>query len=278
MNLKQIRAEIQSSLAENSIETPGNISLLLLSHLLNKPKSWVLAHPEFEIAIGTHYALQTALDRLLQGVPLPHILGEWEFYGRPFIVSPDVLIPRPETELLIDRALALASGIDTPRIVDVGTGSGAIAVTLAAELPQANVIATDISRPALLIARQNAQKHLTRPLPLVQADLLQPLSGTFDLICANLPYIPSRSLQDLPVAQWEPVLALDGGPSGLDLIESLLHQARSRLAPSGHILLEIESSLGAETLSLAQAVFPNGDVHLHQDLAGKDRLVEIKSP
>ena len=167
--------------------------------------------------------------------------------------------------------------MDHPRIVDVGTGSGAIAVTLAAELTQASGIATDLSRPALQIAHQNAQRHLTKALPFVQADLLQPLSAHFDLICANLPYIPTRILQDLPVAQWEPVLALDGGSSGLELIETLLHQALNRLAPSGCILLEIESSLGAETLSLAKSVLPNAEIYLHQDLAGKDRLVEIKS-
>ncbi len=245
---------------------------------MNKPKAWVLAHPEFEITIDEHHALQAALDQLLQGVPLPHVLGEWEFFSRSFIVSPDVLIPRPETELLIERALTLAAEIDHPRIVDVGTGSGAIAITLAAELPQAIVIATDISQLALHIARQNAQRHLPKALPFVQADLLQPLSAPFDLICANLPYIPTRTMQDLPVAQWEPVLALDGGSSGLDLIEPLLNQSLSRLAQSGCILLEIESSLGAETLSLAKSVLPNAEIHLHQDLAGKDRLVEIKSP
>ncbi|QRN84367.1 peptide chain release factor N(5)-glutamine methyltransferase [Chloroflexota bacterium] len=278
MNLKQIRADIQTSLAENDFETPGNISLLLFSHLLNKPKAWVLAHPEFEITTDEHHALQAALDQLLQGVPLPHLLGEWEFFGRSFIVSPNVLIPRPETELLVERALTLAAEMDHPRIVDVGTGSGAIALTLAAELPQAKVIAIDISRPTLRIARQNAQKHFNKPFPLVQGNLLQPLSGPFDLICANLPYIPTRTLQDLPVAQWEPVLALDGGPSGLDLIEALLHQALSRIAPSGCILLEIESSLGAETLSLAKSVFPIAEIHLHQDLTGNDRLVEIEFP
>ena len=189
-----------------------------------------------------------------------------------------MLIPRPETELLIERALTLAAGIGHPRIVDIGTGSGAIAVTLAAELPQASVIATDISGPALKIARQNAQRHLPKALPLVQANLLQPLSAPFNLICANLPYIPTRTMQDLPVAHWEPVLALDGGSSGLDLIKPLLHQSLCRIAQSGCILLEIESSLGAETLSLAKSVLPNAEIHLNQDLAGKDRLVEIKFP
>ena len=276
INLKQIRAAIQTSLAEKNFETPGNISLLLFSHVLGKPKTWLLTHPEVELTSDEIHTLQSALERLLQGVPLPHLLGEWEFYGRSFIVSPDVLIPRSETELLVERALALAARFDRPLIIDVGTGSGAIAVSLAAALPRASLLATDISREALSIARRNAQRHLQGELPLVQADLLQPFSAKFNLICANLPYIPTRTLADLPVSQWEPSLALDGGASGLDLIERLLHQALSRLAPGGIILLEIESSLGPATLSLAESIFPGTAIHLHQDLAGKDRLAEIQ--
>jgi release factor glutamine methyltransferase len=278
IKLKQIRAAIQTSLAEHHFETPGNISLLLLSHTLGEPKTWVLAHPEFELNSDEIHTLQSALERLLQGVPLPHLLGEWDFYGRSFSVSADVLIPRPETELLVKRALTLAARFDRPLIADVGTGSGDIAVTLAAALPRAYVLATDISRPALAIARRNAQRHLQSDLPLVQADLLQPFSSKFNLICANLPYIPTRTLATLTVAQWEPSLALDGGVSGLDLIEKLLHQALRRLAPGGIILLEIESSLGPATLSLAESIFPAAEIHLHQDLAGKDRLVEIQMP
>lgn len=235
----------------------------------------MLAHPEIEITSEEHHTLQSALDRLLQGVPLPHVLGQWEFYGRTFMVSPDVLIPRPETELLVERALTLTTGLTQPRIVDVGTGSGAIAITLAAESPQACVLATDISRPALQIAQPNAQHHSINDLTLIQADLMQPLTGPFDLICANLPYIPTQTLRRLSVAKWEPVLALDGGASGLDLIDRLLHQAIRRLTPKGAILLEIESSLGRETLSLAKSIFPKAKINLYQDLAGKDRLVEV---
>ena len=122
IKLKQVRAEIQSTLAAQDFETPGNLSLLLLGQALNQPKTWLLTHPEVEIQTKEFSALQKALNRLLQGVPLPHILGEWEFYGRPFLVSPEVLIPRPETELLVERAIALASRLPRPLIADVGTG------------------------------------------------------------------------------------------------------------------------------------------------------------
>ena len=256
---------------------PGNLSLLLLGQALSQPKTWLLTHPEVEIQPDEFNTLQKALSRLLQGVPLPHILGEWEFYGRPFIVSPSVLIPRPETELLVERAIALARPLPHPLIADVGTGSGAIAVTLAANLPQAALIATDISRPALTIARQNASRHAASSIRFLQADLLQPLAAPFDLICANLPYIPTATLQGLAVAQWEPTLALDGGPSGLDLIDQLLRQAQARLAPAGSLLLEIEATLGQATLSLARSVFPHAEIHVRQDLAGRDRLIEVHS-
>ena len=257
------------------IETPGNISLLLLSHTLGQAKTWLLTHPEYDLTIDEFSTLQKALGQLLQGVPLPHILGEWEFYGRSFIVSPDVLIPRPETELLVERALTIAESLPHPLIADVGTGSGAIAISLAASLPQATLIATDISLTALSIARRNANRHSQQAIHFLQTNLIQPIATQFDLICANLPYIPTTTLGELEVTRWEPRLALDGGVSGLDLIERLLHMAQTRLTPEGVLLLEIESTLGQESLSLAKSHFPPTQVTLHQDWAGKDRLIEV---
>jgi release factor glutamine methyltransferase len=206
---------------------------------------------------------------------LPHILGEWAFYGRNFKVTPDVLIPRPETELLVERALVIRARHDHPLVADVGTGSGILAVTLSAECPEATFVATDRSRAALAIARQNAARHGVSQIHFVQTDLLQALTGPFDLICANLPYIPTGTLNELPVARWEPRQALDGGPDGLMLIRKLLSQAQRRLAPGGVILLEIEASTGKPALAAARDAFPDAECILHRDLASKDRLVEI---
>lgn len=205
------------------------------------------------------------------------MLGEWAFFGRSYSVSPAVLIPRPETELLVEQAIALAAELNRPRIADVGCGSGIIAISLAAELPQAQVLALDLSRPTLIVARQNAHRHQVR-VTFLQSDLLQPLKAQFNLICANLPYIPFATLSQLGLAQWEPRLALDGGMTGLDAIRRLITQARSRLAPGGVVLLETEATLGTETLAAAREGFPDAEVTLVQDLAGKDRLVEIKTP
>ena len=247
----------------------------MLCHALNRPKTWVLTHGEYLLNNSENHTLQSNVERLLQGVPLPYILGEWEFFGRRFEVSPAVLIPRPETELLVERAIQFAAALDHPLIVDVGCGSGIIGISLAAALPRAIVLAIDLSRPALEITRRNAIRHKVS-LGLLQADLLQPLGARFDLICANLPYIPTATLNQLSVTRWEPRLALDGGDSGVALIQKLLSQAQIRLAPGGTLLMEIEATLGQKTQSLAKAAFPNADVQLFSDLAGKDRLIKVQ--
>ena len=209
---------------------------------------------------------------------MPYLLGAWEFFGRPFIVTPKVLIPRPETELLVELAIAFAKEKGTLSIVDVGTGSGIIAVSLAAELPKTSVTAIDISMPALRIAKKNAQLLHQERIKFAQSDLLTPFKGRFDLICGNLPYIPSQTLEDLPVARWEPKLALNGGSSGLEMIEKLLVQAKKNLARGGMILLEIESSLGEKSQEAAEKLIPEAICQLHQDLAGKDRVLQIQLP
>lgn len=276
INIQQARNHLKEKLAEKESESSTNTSLVLLQHALNQPKSWILAHSEYELTNIQTNSLISSLDQYLQGVPLPYILGYWDFFGRTFTLSRDVLIPRPETELLVEKAIEHALQISNPLIADVGTGSGAIAVSLAGELGSASIIALDISRKALELARKNARQHQQTWIRFVQSDLLTPLQSKFDIICANLPYIPTHTLESLPVVHWEPRLALDGGENGLDLIQRLLIQARSRLSPTGIILLETESSLGQATLNAAADIFPNAHCHLIKDLTGRDRVVEIQ--
>lgn len=250
--------------------------MLLLCQALDRSKSWILAHGEYEPTPDEKRTLERNLRILIEGMPLPHILGEWAFYDKNFSITPDVLIPRPETELLVERAMQHLQKMTRPRIADVGTGSGVIAVTLATESTSASIIALDISRPALTVARGNAQRHHQSSIRFVQSNLLEPFQTQFDLICANLPYIPADKLDDLPVSKWEPRLALDGGEDGLEVINVLLQQAQSRLAPGGVFLLEIEASLGENALKAARAAFPTAKHILHQDLSGHDRLIEIQ--
>lgn len=236
----------------------------------------MLSHSEYEPIPAEHATLLICTEQYLQGVPLPYILGSWEFFGRTFLVTPNVLIPRPETEDLVELALEHARHLHSPRILDVGTGSGCIAVSLAAELPTAIVLGVDLSMAALRVAQHNALHLGQSRVRFLQADLLTPFSAQFDLICANLPYIPSQTLATLAVSSWEPRLALDGGESGLEAIQRLLDQAQSRLAPNGVILLETDSTLGSETLLAAQKAYPHAHHRLIQDLAGLDRIVEIR--
>ena len=276
INIQQAREQLHEKLAVKDIASVSPTSLILLQHAINQPKSWILAHNDFELTTDQKQTLLSSVDEYLQGVPLPYILGHWDFFGRTFTITPHVLIPRPETELLVERAIDHARKIPNPLIADVGTGSGAIAVSLAAELPSAKIIAMDISRAALEVARKNAQQHQQTRIGFIQSDLMAPFQAKFDLICANLPYIPSKTLKSLPIADWEPHLALDGGKSGLDLIQCLLKQAGSRLSPSGVILLETEASLGQATLNTASDAFPAAQCQVIKDLAGHDRIVEIQ--
>ncbi|MBN1145848.1 MAG: peptide chain release factor N(5)-glutamine methyltransferase [Anaerolineales bacterium] len=250
----------------------------LLAHVLGASRAWVLAHPEAAITAGQARALEAALARLEAGEPLPYVLGRWEFYGLDFIVTPATLIPRPETELLVEQALAWLEAHPAPRrALDVGAGTGCIGIALAVNAPRLDVLASDCSLAALRVARGNAQRHgVATRVRFVQADLLPPVAARFDLICANLPYIPSAALAGLRVSRWEPGLALDGGQDGLALIRRLLQAAPTALAEGGLLLLEIEASQGAAARNLARGAFPAAEASLLRDLAGKERLLKMQ--
>jgi release factor glutamine methyltransferase len=222
----------------------------------------------------------TASDRLLGGEPLPYVIGHWEFYGLDFHLTPAVLIPRPETELLVERAINwLRLHPSRRRTVDVGTGSGCIGIALAMNIPDLHVIMTDISSVALNVARINGENYgLLERLEFIQADLLDGVTGSFDLICANLPYIPTPLLMTLPVVEREPRLALDGGLDGMVMTRRLVEQSRHHLAPGGLMLLEIESSQGLAVKTLVEALNPTSKVQVLKDLSGQDRCVEIEQP
>jgi release factor glutamine methyltransferase len=264
-------------------DTPALDASVLIAHIIAKPRTWVMAHPELGLTSEQQKTLDDSLRRLERGESFPYVLGHWEFFGLDFDVTPDVLIPRPETELLVEKAIAwLQESPERRAVADIGTGSGVIAVTIAVNLKNAHVLATDISDKALEVARKNAIKFdVNQWIDFVQCDLLPlpqpslPIERHFDLICANLPYIPTTTLHKLPIFGREPTLALDGGEDGLDLIRRLLNIAPEWLAPNGMMLLEIESTRGIQALKMASDLFSEAAIHLHRDLAGQDRLLEI---
>ena len=297
MDIRSALTDLTTGLRDVT-DTPDLDAQVALAHVLDKSRTWILSHLDSPLSDSQADSVQQALSKLQAGTPLPYLLGHWEFFGLDFKVTPDVLIPRPETELLIEHALAFlqsrertrfsslrASPERSRRAADVGTGSGCIAVSLATQVPDLRVVATDLSLPALAVAKSNARKHgVSDRVDLIECDLLPPhpdplpTESHFDLICANLPYVPSHIVPGLPIFGREPTLALDGGPTGLDLIRRLLTIAPQWLAPQGLILLETEASLGMQTLSLAFDMFSEANIHLYQDLSGKDRLVEIALP
>ncbi|NWG33578.1 MAG: peptide chain release factor N(5)-glutamine methyltransferase [Chloroflexi bacterium] len=264
-------------------DTPALDASVLIAHILDKSRTWILAHPELTLSAGQQAQLEESTRRLERGEPLPYVLGHWEFFGMDFNITPDVLIPRPETELLVEKAIAWLQKFKVPRTVaDVGTGSGIIAITIAVNIPNARLLATDISPAALQVAQHNARKyHVLDRIEFIACNLLPDPSKIanpetkIDLLCANLPYIPTETLHNLPVYRREPTLALDGGADGLDLFRKLLRLAPAWMAPNSLILLEIESTLGAQTLHLARSTFPHAEICLHKDLSGLDRLLEI---
>jgi len=274
-------------LAESKLSSVSESSELevrvLLANILDKSRTWIEAHPETLLTRSQLATAKKAISRLEAGEPLPYIIGHWEFYGLDLEITHEVLIPRPETELLVERAIKwLQASSERRTVADVGTGSGCIAIAIVKNIPDAKVVATDISLPALEIAYRNVRKHsVENQIAFVQCDLLPfypdslPTDLHFDLICANLPYIPTQTLQKLPVYGREPTLALNGGEDGLNIVRQLLKIAPKWLAPNGMILLEIEASQGMSAVSLAYDAFDNVEIHLHQDLAGHDRLVEI---
>ena len=268
-------------------DTPGLDSQVLLAHLTGYLRSWILAHPEAQFPKGLESSLSDALTQLKSGVPLPYVLGEWEFYNHKFKLTPAVLIPRPETEILVEAAIRwLDTRPESRRVADIGTGSGCIAISLGIKFPNLRLMATEISPPALAIARINAANHsVADKITFVRADILEPVGGGsfpvplegFDMITANLPYIPTEKFQGLDVYKREPRFALDGGPDGLVLIRRLLESAPQALNPGGMLLLEIEAAQGKNAIELAQAHFPGTEVNLHPDLSGRDRLLRIQT-
>lgn len=252
---------------------------VLLAHVLERPRTWLLAHLDAPLAPPVLESANQAFSRLEAGEPLPYILGHWEFFGMDFDITPDVLIPRPETELLVEKAIKWLSANPLKRsVADIGTGSGIIAASIAMNVPDAKILATDISPAALKVAQKNAIKfNVQDRIRFMQCNLLpQEVDSNIDLLCANLPYIPTQTMQELPIYGREPTLALDGGEDGLDLYRSLLEIAPRWLSQRSLMLFEIEASQGMKALSLAYDKLSNATINLHKDLAGHNRLLEIR--
>jgi release factor glutamine methyltransferase len=216
------------------------------------------------------------MKRRLSGEPVAYIVEHREFYGLDFYVDRRVLIPRPESELLVERALELAQKRPVATIAEIGTGSGAIAISLALNLPSAKICATDISAPALEVARLNCRRHgVADRVCLLLGDMLEPIPGPCDLVVANLPYVTELTLSRSGLAHFEPPLALNGGRDGLEKIRQLCLEVGDKLHPGGSLLLEIGQGQSGAVNAFLRRLFPRAEMEIIPDLGGIDRVVSL---
>ncbi|MEN6482799.1 MAG: peptide chain release factor N(5)-glutamine methyltransferase [Anaerolineaceae bacterium] len=250
----------------------------IASHVLDKPIEWIISHPEESLDRNQLEKLEESVDRLIAGEPLAYITGKRSFFGLDFFVDNRVLIPRPETELLVELAIVWLEGHPAMnRVVDVGTGSGVIAIVIADNFRTLHITAVDISPDALEVARSNAALHqVSDRIKFIRADLLEGIDKKFDLILANLPYIPSKMLGNLEGLKFEPRIALDGGINGLVQITDIIDNCSKLVTSKGCIILEIQYNQGDAVREIAAKQFPQAIITIHNDLASLPRVVKIQ--
>lgn len=242
MNVLELIQSAGGYLQKNGVESPRLQAEHLLAHVLHCRRMDLYLQFDRPVSEAERAPLRDLVRRRAAREPLQHLLGEWDFYGRTFTVDSRALIPRPETELLITEILQLLPAEESLALLDVGTGSGIIALTLALERPAWNITAVDVSAEALDLARINASRHQVDSIGFHQSDLLTdlPEGPPWQVVVANLPYIPSAEIPTLsPEVLHDPVSALDGGSDGLDLIRRLVAQSASTLPPAAWLFLEI---------------------------------------
>jgi len=284
MTLRQALSKARELLGSNYIEDPALEAVLLLTHALKINR--VQLYTEFDNQLSPEQSEQfrQVIERRIKGEPTAYILGHREFYGLDFDVDSNVLIPRPETELLVeksldiarDKALELARHGSVFTIADAGTGSGAIAISLAHKLPGVKIYATDISATALRVAAINCEKHgVSDRVILLEGDLLDPLPEPVDLIVANLPYVSEADLPKVNTHGFEPSIALAGGKDGIDKIRRLCTQLTSKLRQGGSLLMEIGQGQREAIIAFLRNLYPSARIESFADLAGIGRVISI---
>ena len=286
MILSQALQSITRTLRGAEIADASVEAELLLGHVLGMSRTGLYTEPEKPLTSAETERLRDLVRRRLDGEPAAYILGHCEFYGIELYVDSRTLIPRPETELLVEEALELAHRVSHQGkqtiIADIGTGCGAIAISLALALPRAKIYATDISPSALKVAEANCRRHgVSGRVELLQGNLLEPLPQAVDLVVANLPYVKDCEFRDLSpeVREYEPTIALTGGRDGLDKIREMLEQMQAKKSAypgegPAYLLLEIGQGQGEMVTSLVNDYFPQASIELVSDLGGVERVVK----
>ncbi len=272
-------------LQQGEVEEPRIEAEILLRHSLTISRAQLYTEWDGFFPQESQRSFVELIERRLGGEPTAYLTGHREFYGFDLLVDPRVLIPRPESELLVELALKYLEDIaakSTPfTAADIGTGSGALAVALAKHFPAALVYATDISPGALVVASINCHRHgVADRVLLLQGDLLDPLPGPVDLLVSNPPYVTQAEMHALPreIREHEPAVALDGGRDGLEVVRRLLPQALGRLKPGGALFMEMGHNQASKVRHLARALFPSARVELAKDLSGVQRVLAVYDP
>ena len=277
MNRRQALAYGCEALANNNIDDASLEGEILLRHVLGLSRAKLYADLDQDISPVQVNALNKVLERRLKGEPSAYITGHREFYGLDFHVERNVLIPRPETEMLVEKAIRTAQDNAISRIADIGTGCGAIAISLAVNLPGVTFYATDVSAPALEIARSNCRRHgVTDRIVFLEGDMLEPLPEPVDLIIANLPYVRESDLTPGGPLSFEPALALNGGKDGLERIRVLCRQVGKKLRFPGCVLLEIGQGQAGPMSDYLRQTFPSARIEVERDLAGIERIISLR--
>jgi len=278
---RTVKAQLARSrlrLDRSGVPTAWLDAEVLLAHVLKTRREWLHSHPESRLTSRQRSRYERLLGRRLARTPVAYLTGEREFYGHGLHVTPAVLIPRPETELLVDLAVAwLADHPGVRRVIDLGTGSGAVAIAIARAVLGVRVLATDVEARAVRVATANvATNRLSSRITVARRDLLTGL-GRADLIVANLPYLSAaRRRAWATELEFEPLVALDGGKDGLDLIRRALTEAPRVLRSSGCLLLECDPRQARRITLLASRQWPAAKISIRKDLAGRDRVVRIQ--
>ncbi len=276
MTLKQALSQGRGILAANDIEDASLEGDLLLRHALKIGRVQLYLDLNHELSPEQEEIFWRLIKRRLKGEPTAYITGHREFYGLDFYVAPDTLIPRPESELLVEKSLDLAHQRPISTIAEIGTGCGAIAISLALNLPEAKIYAIDISTSALKVALINCQKHgVVDRICLLQGDMLDSLPEIVDLIVANLPYVKESELPRTGTVSFEPIVALNGGVEGLEKIRQLCQQAGGKLRPQGCLLLEIGQGQEKAITAFLRSLYPSVVAEVTPDLSGIKRVVSL---
>ncbi|OGO17989.1 MAG: protein-(glutamine-N5) methyltransferase, release factor-specific [Chloroflexi bacterium RBG_16_50_11] len=270
-------AQVRQILVDNHIEDASLEGEILLRHVLGIGRARLFTDLDYDVCPSKIKTLLKLVQRRVNGEPSAYITGSREFYGLDFKVNRHVLIPRPETELLVEKAIDFCRQSSCSKIADIGTGCGAIAISLAVNLPSAWICATDISARALKVAKENCVKHgVADRVTLLPGDLLEPLPGPVEMIVANLPYVRESDITSGGALSFEPRMALNGGERGLDKIKLLCRQAAEKLIGNGSLLLEIGQGQAEEVKTILHKYFPAALIKVENDLAGIERVVSLR--